>query len=33
VDWHWVRGHSGHEENERVDLLAREQAEGVVRNG
>ena len=33
VDWHWVRGHSGHEENERVDLLARAQAEGVVRNG
>jgi ribonuclease HI len=33
VDWHWVRGHSGHEENERVDRLAREQAEGVVRNG
>ncbi|HQS83877.1 MAG: ribonuclease HI [Alphaproteobacteria bacterium 16-39-46] len=23
VIWHWVRGHSGHIENERVDLLAR----------
>ena len=23
VDWHWVRGHSGHPENERVDALAR----------
>ncbi len=23
VVWHWVRGHSGHIENERVDLLAR----------
>jgi ribonuclease HI len=23
VAWHWVRGHSGHPENERVDLLAR----------
>ncbi len=23
VEWHWVRGHSGHVENERVDLLAR----------
>jgi len=23
VVWHWVRGHSGHVENERVDLLAR----------
>jgi ribonuclease HI len=23
VRWHWVRGHAGHEENERVDVLAR----------
>ncbi len=23
VDWHWVRGHSGHPENERADQLAR----------
>ena len=22
VSWHWVRGHSGHDENERVDQLA-----------
>jgi len=22
VDWHWVRGHSGHPENERADALA-----------
>ncbi len=22
VEWHWVRGHSGHVENERVDALA-----------
>ena len=22
VSWHWVRGHSGHKENERVDNLA-----------
>lgn len=22
IDWHWVRGHSGHEENERADQLA-----------
>lgn len=26
VQWHWVKGHSGHRENERVDALAREQA-------
>ena len=23
VRWHWVRGHAGHDENERVDELAR----------
>ena len=22
VDWHWIRGHNGHPENERVDALA-----------
>ena len=26
VTWLWVRGHAGHAENERVDLLAREAA-------
>ena len=24
VTWHWVRGHAGHAENERVDKLARD---------
>jgi ribonuclease HI len=24
VEWHWVKGHAGHPENERVDVLARE---------
>lgn len=24
VSWHWVRGHSGHPKNERVDRIARE---------
>ncbi len=24
VEWHWVRGHAGHPENERADQLARE---------
>ena len=23
IEWHWVRGHAGHPENERADLLAR----------
>jgi ribonuclease HI len=23
ITWHWVRGHAGHRENERVDQLAR----------
>ena len=22
IDWHWVKGHSGHAENDRVDALA-----------
>lgn len=26
VQWHWVRGHAGHPQNERVDRLARAQA-------
>ena len=25
VEWHWVKGHSGHPENERCDQLARRQ--------
>jgi len=24
IDWHWVKGHAGHDENERADQLARE---------
>lgn len=29
VSWHWVKGHSGHPENERCDDLARTAAEGT----
>ncbi len=29
IEWRWVRGHSGHVENERVDALARAAAERV----
>lgn len=29
VKWHWVRGHAGHIENERVDVLARSAAEAA----
>ena len=26
VDWRWVKGHSGNPDNERVDVLARDEA-------
>jgi ribonuclease HI len=29
VTWHWVKGHAGHAENERVDELARNAALGA----
>lgn len=29
IEWEWVRGHSGHPENERVDRLASDQAEAA----
>lgn len=25
IEWHWVKGHSGHPENERCDYLARQE--------
>lgn len=29
IHWHWVKGHAGHEMNERVDELARSAAESI----
>ncbi|QYU66417.1 ribonuclease HI [Leptolyngbya sp. 15MV] len=31
VSWHWVKGHDGHPENERVDRLASDEAERQAR--
>lgn len=32
IEWHWVKGHAGHPENERADALAR-QGVDAVRSG
>lgn len=29
IEWHWVKGHAGHPENERVDKLASDEAERI----
>lgn len=31
VRWAWVKGHSGHPENERVDVAARSEAERIIK--
>jgi ribonuclease HI len=31
VEWHWVKGHGGHPENERADRLACDAAEAARR--
>lgn len=31
VEWHWVKGHAGHEMNERADRLAREGAKPFMK--
>jgi ribonuclease HI len=33
VEWHWVRGHAGHPENERADALANQGLENSLRGG
>ena len=30
VSWHWVKGHAGHDENERADQLARDGARAAM---
>jgi ribonuclease HI len=30
IDWHWVRGHSGHAENERVDAAANDAIDAML---
>lgn len=30
IEWHWVKGHSGHPENERVDALANAAADRAL---
>lgn len=32
IEWHWVKGHSGHVENERCDQLANEAIDSLLRN-
>jgi ribonuclease HI len=32
ISWHWVRGHSGHVENERADALANKGVVSVLEN-
>jgi ribonuclease HI len=33
VEWHWVRGHAGHAENERADALANRAIDELTPNG
>ena len=32
IEWHWVKGHSGHPENDRVDALACAEADDQRRH-
>jgi len=33
IEWHWVRGHAGHAENERADALANRAIDELQRGG
>ena len=33
IEWRWVKGHSGHAENERVDALANKAMDTMLENG
>ena len=33
IEWHWVKGHAGHVDNERADQLANRGVESVLSNG
>lgn len=33
VEWHWVKGHAGHVDNERVDALANRGIDELLRGG
>lgn len=33
IDWHWVKGHAGHEGNERADQLANDAMDELARAG
>jgi ribonuclease HI len=30
VEWHWVKGHSGHPDNERADVLANRGVDDIL---
>lgn len=32
INWHWVKGHSGHPENERVDQAANDAIDDMLNN-
>jgi ribonuclease HI len=33
IEWHWLKGHAGHPENERADALAREAIKAIREGG